>query len=62
MNVFVSCDLQINVVTDAHVTSLITDEDTGAVIGVRYRKKGEEEDIELPAASVVLTTGGECNT
>lgn len=46
--------------TNAHVTSLMTDEITGAVSGVRYRQgEGEEEgETELPAAAVVLTTGG----
>lgn len=47
--------------TNAHVTSLRTDE-TGRVIGVKYRKGGEGaeggEDIEMPTAAVVLTTGG----
>lgn len=43
--------------TNAHVTSLETDEE-GRVTGVRYRQGGEGEDIEMPAASVVLTTGG----
>lgn len=43
--------------TNAHVTSLMRD-DAGRVTGVRYRQGGEGEDIELPSASVVLTTGG----
>lgn len=43
--------------TSAHVTSLTTDGD-GHVTGVRYRQGLEDEDIELPAAAVVLTTGG----
>ncbi|CAM9840956.1 unnamed protein product, partial [Laminaria digitata] len=38
-------------------TSLTTD-DAGRVTGVRYRQGGEGEDIDLPAAAVVLTTGG----
>lgn len=47
----------ISVMTNAHVTSLTTD-DAGKVTGVRYRQGGEGEDIDLPAAAVVLTTGG----
>ena len=43
--------------TNAHVTSLTTD-DGGKVTGVRYRQGGEGEDIDFPAAAVVLTTGG----
>lgn len=38
----------------------MTDEATGRVTGIRYRQGGEGEDIEMPAAAVVLTTGGEC--
>ena len=45
--------------TNAHVTSLTTD-DAGKVTGIRYRQGGEGGDIDLPAASVVLTTGGAC--
>lgn len=43
--------------TSAHVTSLTTD-DNGHVTGVRYRQGLDGEDIDLPAAAVVLTTGG----
>lgn len=43
--------------TNSDVQSLMTDED-GHVTGVRYKQGGEGEVMELPAASVVLTTGG----
>lgn len=49
-------------VTNAHVTALITDEESGEVTGVRYRQgQGDDanEEVEMLAASVVLTTGGE---
>ncbi|CAN0563195.1 unnamed protein product, partial [Ectocarpus sp. 12 AP-2014] len=42
--------------TNAHVTSLTTN-DAGRVTGVRYQQGGDGDQIELPAASVVLTTG-----
>lgn len=44
--------------TNAEVTSLTTDAATGGVTGVRYRPVDEENELELPAAAVVLTTGG----
>lgn len=34
--------------------------DAGRVTGVRYQQGGEGDVVELPAASVVLTTGGKC--
>lgn len=51
--------LQVSVLTSCDVTSLMTDEATGRVTGVRYRLGGEGEHIEMPASAVVLTTGGE---
>lgn len=49
--------LKISVLTNSDVRSLMTNDD-GHVTGVRYQQGGEGEVIELPAASVVLTTGG----
>eukprot|EP00752_Nemacystus_decipiens_P001221 g1221.t1 len=48
---------QVSVMTNSDVQSLMTNDD-GHVTGVRYQQGGEGEVIELPAASVVLTTGG----
>ncbi|CAM9675844.1 unnamed protein product [Ectocarpus fasciculatus] len=48
---------EISVMTNAHVTSLKIN-DAGRVTGVRYQQGGDGDQIELPAASVVLTTGG----
>ncbi|CAM9099437.1 unnamed protein product [Scytosiphon promiscuus] len=48
---------EVSVMTNADVTSLMTD-DAGRVTGVRYRQGEAEEQVELSAASVVLTTGG----
>lgn len=44
--------------TNSDVQSLTTN-DSGHVTGVRYQQGGEGEVIELKAASVVLTTGGD---
>lgn len=49
--------VKISVMTKAHVKELTTN-DAGHVTGVRYQQGEEGEDIELQAASVVLTTGG----